>query len=265
MGKGMKVFLSILAVIIVAIVLFLGYLGFIPGVSAIFGSNKPRDLGVKYTEADRSSARAKSQIEYVALPADTPAEQSLVRTGSRPVNASFSSAEITALMNDRPFKYWPYKNVQMKFNADGSAEISGQLIKGRLPGYLAAIGVDKSVANNVIKYLPGNTVFYVKGKALLTDNKVSLLDPSRVEVGRMSIPVNLILSLDSNSSNAAYAADQSGIENELSSASGKKAAIISYINSHLAGIKGFFAKSASFSDNALNFDGNLNEKESAVK
>lgn len=153
----------------------------------------------------------------------------------------------------------------MKFNADGSAEVSGQLIKDRLPGYLASVGVDKSVADKIIKYLPANMVFYVKGKASLTDNKVSLLDPSKVEIGRMSIPVNLILSFDTNNSNIVYAADQSGIENELSGVSGKKAAIISYINSHLAGIKGFFAKKAFFSDNALNFDGNLNEKEETVR
>lgn len=78
MSKGMKVFLIIIAVIILAIVLFLGYSGFIPGVSALFGSNKPRDLGVNYTETDRASAREKSQIEYVSLPANIPNSQSLV-------------------------------------------------------------------------------------------------------------------------------------------------------------------------------------------
>jgi hypothetical protein len=265
MSRGLKVFLGIIGTIIIIIVLFLGYLGFIPGVSAIFGSNKPRDLGVKYTAADLASARAKSQIEYEVLPANTPLEQSLIRTGSRPIDATFTSAEITSLMNDRPFKYWPYKNVQMKFNADGSAEVSGQLIKDRLPGYCASIGVSKTVADKVIKYLPANTIFYVKGKASLSDNKVSLLDPSKVEIGRLSIPINTILSFDTNMTNSAYAADSSGIESELSSVSGKKAKIIAYINEHLAGIQGFFAKSAFFTDNELHFNGNLNEKEATVR
>lgn len=265
MSKGVKVFLSIIAIIIIAIVLFLGYLGFIPGVSALFGSNKPRDLGIKYTEADTTSARAKSQIEYAELPAGTPDALSIVRTGSRPVTTSFTSSEVTALMNNRPFKYWPYKNVQMKFNTDGSAEVSGILEKSKVAGYCASIGVDKKVADKVVQYLPANTVFYVKGKASLTDNKVSLLDPSRVEIGRMSIPVNMILSFDAKNADIAYAADQAGIEGELNSYSGKKAKIVAYINEHLASIKGFFAKKANFSDNALNFDGNLNEKEATVR
>jgi len=263
MNKGLKVFLWIVLIIVLIVVLFLGYLGFIPGVSALFGSNKPRDLGITYTEADRTSARTKSQIEYTELPATTPDDQSIQRIGSRPVTTSFSSAEISALMNDRPFKYWPYKNVQMKFNADGSAEVSGQLVKSRLPGYMASIGIAQNVTDKVVQYMPSNTVFYVKGKAALSNNQVSVLDPSKVEIGRMSIPVNYFLS--SNDSGTAFAADQSEIESGLSSVSGKKAKIIAYINEHLAGIKGFFAKSANFSDNSLNFDGNLNEKEMTVR
>lgn len=262
MKKGMKIFLGFILAVIIAIVLFLGYLGFIPGVSAIFGSNKPRDLGIKYTEADRVSGKAKSQIEDETLPANTPDEQSLQRIGSRPVTTSFSSAEITALMNDRPFKYWPYKNVQMKFNADGSAEVSGQLVKSRLPGYMASIGISKTVADKVVQYMPSNTVFYVKGKAALTDNQVSILDPSKVEIGRMSLPLNLLLS---SNENVAYAADQAEIEGGLSQVSGKKGKIIAYINEHLASIKGFFAKKANFSNDSLNFDGNLNEKEMTVR
>jgi hypothetical protein len=239
-----------------------GYFGLIPGVSAIFGSNKPRNLGVSYTEADLASAKEKSQLEYAELPADTPDSQSLVRSGSRPITATFSNAEVTALMNDRPFKYWPYKNVQVKMNADGSAEISGQLIKSRLSGYCASIGVDKSVADKVIKYLPGNTVFYVKGRAALSGNKVSVLDPSKVEVGRVPIPINSLLSFDIGTGTAL--ATDSAVS-ELDSVSGKKAAIISYINSHLAGIKGFFANSAYFSENELHFDGNLNEVEATAR
>jgi len=41
--KGLAI--AIGALVIIA-VLVLGYLGFVPGVSNIFGSNKPRDLGV---------------------------------------------------------------------------------------------------------------------------------------------------------------------------------------------------------------------------
>lgn len=263
MGKGLKIFLVIIVVLIVVVVLFLGYLGYVPVVAKIFGWDKPRDLGISYTQADFQSARAKSQLEYDELPAGTSDEKSLIRTGSRPVTMDLTSAEASSLMNDRPFKYWPYQNVQLKFNSDGSAEISGKLIKSHIPGYAASIGVDKAVADKVVQYLPPDPVFYVKARASLTDNKVSLLDPSAVEVGRLNIPVGWILSFAEP--NIAYAQDSGSIQSELSQYSDKKAAIVSYINSHLAGISGFFAKSAFFSDNQLHFDGGLNEKEQTVR
>jgi len=264
MKKGTKIGLGVFLALIIMILLGFGYLGYLPSVAKVFGWDKPRDLGISYTGQDQASARSKSQLQYDALPANTPDNLSLQRTGSRAVNSSFSSAEVTALMNDRPFKYWPYADVQMKFNSDGSAEVSGRLIKSRVPGYAASIGVDKAVADKVAQYLPPDPVFYVKGKAALIDNKVSLLDPSVVEVGRLNIPVTWILSF--SEPNIAFAQDSTGgIQSELSQYSGKRAKIVEYINAHLAGITGFFAKKASFSDNALNFDGNLNEKELTVR
>ncbi|OGD65168.1 hypothetical protein A2215_02460 [Candidatus Berkelbacteria bacterium RIFOXYA2_FULL_43_10] len=255
-----KALLIIAGVIVLIVLLLLGYLGFIPGLSTLMGSNKPRDLGVTYTDADRQAARDRSQVEFQALPADTPDELSLQRIGSRPVTASFSSSEITALMNDRPYKYWPYKDVQIKFNADGTTEVSGALIKTRVPGYCAAIGIPKEMVAKIMHYLPSEPIYYVKGKASLVDNKVAIFEPEKFELGRMPLPVGMFLS-KADSSMTAYALDTNELSSDLSKASGKKAIIINYINDHLASIKGFFAKSAYSSEDKLNFDGNLNETE----
>jgi hypothetical protein len=54
----------------------------------MLGAERPKDLGIKYTDEDRTSARAKSQIEYTELPSNTPAEQSFVFSGSREVTNS---------------------------------------------------------------------------------------------------------------------------------------------------------------------------------
>lgn len=55
----MKTILAIIAglflLIVISIVGVLGYFGFIPGVSKIFGSDQPRDLGVTYSYADYTS------------------------------------------------------------------------------------------------------------------------------------------------------------------------------------------------------------------
>ncbi len=260
----MKKILIVIAVLIVLVLGLLAYLGYVPGLSSVFGADKPRDLGIKYTQADFDSAFAKSQVVYEALPAGTPDELSLQRRGSRPVNISFTAAEATSLMNDRPFKYWPYKQVQLKFNADGSAEISGVLVKERVSGYCAAIGIPKAVAEAVVKFLPNNPVFYVKGKGELVDNMVTGFEPQALEVGRMPLPLGMILAFNGFDNQAVYAAD-ANITELLSKATNKRQIIIDYINRRLASITGFYAKNAKFEENKLIFEGSLPEVEATAR
>ena len=246
-------------------VLALGYFGLIPGLSSVLGADKPRDLGIRYTEADRTSARAKSQIVYATLPESTPPEQSRVFSGSRPVSATFSSAEITSLLNNRPWRYYPYKNMQIKFNGDGSAEVSGMLDKSKVPGYCAAIGIPKEAANFAMKFLPPNPVFYVKGRAALTNNKLSLFEPEAFELGRIPMPVSAFLALSGPKLvSSAFAASSDDMLTELSKVSNKKALIMNYINSRMASFEGFFAKSAYFAEDKLVFDGTLSKQEATV-
>jgi hypothetical protein len=260
-----KIFFLVLLLVIISPILVLGYFGFIPGLSNLFGSNKPRDLKVRYTEEDHQSARAKSKIEYGELPADTAASVSLVRTGSRPVNFEMTSSEATSLMNNRPWKYFPYNDVQVKFNADGSAEVSGMILKDRVPGYGAFIGVPKEALDFAMKFLPVNPVFYLKMKASLVNNQVAIFEPQAFEIGRMPLPVSVFLSLAPKIVPEVYAIDIAGMGKELAKVSDKKALIISYINSRLSQTKGFYAKSAYFSADKLFFDGSLAEKESTVR
>jgi len=56
-----------LIVIIIVIVLGLGYLGFVPRVSKMLGSDKPRDLGIRYTEADLNSIISKNGVQRIVL------------------------------------------------------------------------------------------------------------------------------------------------------------------------------------------------------
>lgn len=260
-----KIFLTFILLIIITVVLGLGYLGFIPGLSTLFGSDKPRDLGVTYTETDKSDARAKSQIEYVEMSAASANTAGFELIGSRPVTAEFTSAQVTALMNNRPWKYWPYKNVQLKFNADGSAEISGIFDKSKLSGYGAKIGAPPEALEFVSKFLPSNPVFYVKMKASLVDNKVAIFEPQSFQIGRASLPVSMFLSMAPSLIKDAYAIDIGGMAGELSKVENKRALIINYINQRLALMSGFFAKSASFAENKLIFDGTLPEKESTIR
>jgi hypothetical protein len=257
-----KFFLLVILLIILTPVFALGMMGFIPGLSSILGADKPRDLGVKYTAADLSSVRSKSQIEYATLPPSTSPLQTRQFTGAREIKGEFSSAEITASLNNQNWVHWPYKNVQIKFNADGSGEISGILIKDKLPGYATAIGVPTEALAFVMKYLPADPVFYVKMKATLENNKVGIFEPQSLQIGRIPLPLDIILSFNNQPIiKEVFAQDFSGMTSELSKIQNKRGLIIDFINTRLSSDFGnFFAKKASFGENKLIFDGTLSEK-----
>lgn len=264
MKRPAKIILIVVGVLVLVTILFLGFLGYIPGLSNLLGANKPRDLGIRYTKADFDFARAKSQIEYTILPANTPDNLSIQSSGTRPVNTSWDSKEISSLLNDRPWKYWPMKNVQLKINNDGTLEMSGNLIRDRLKGCGAGIGAPAVVADKAATLLPASPAFYIKAKPTLVDNKVGAFDIQSVTLGKMPISPNILLShLDPNYIESAIAVD--GVTSELGKYSGKKGAIVNFINNRLTQITGFYAKSAYFKNGKLFFDGNLSEKEMTVR
>lgn len=262
-----KVFFILFLVLIITPILILGFLGFIPGLSTLLGTDKPRDLGIRYTEADLKSCRVKSQVKYdTSLPDNSDPVQSVQYIGKRDINTEFTAQELTATMNNQPWKYWPYKNVQLKFNTDGSGEISGILIKSKIPGYAAIIGASVEVTNFAMKFLPNDPVFYVKMRASLKDNKVDLFEPQSLQIGRLPIPLDLFLSFRGPQLiGKAFAQDIGGMTKELSQVKNKKALIINYINSRLNGHLGsFYAKKAYFKENTAYFDGTLSERISYV-
>lgn len=256
MKKGWIVFISI----IVVIVLVLGWFGLIPGLSTLFGANKPKDLGVKYSEVDFNRAHAASGVSYETI-SDTPVSSSISFSGSHEANLSLNSAEMTALMNDRPWKYWPIKDVQLRINPDGTAEMSGVFNEKKLEGYAAAIGTPQAVIDR-LNLLPAEAAFYLKGTAALSNNQVSKFDITSAKMNRISIPTSLLLSMNLLIADYAYADD---VTDELSKYSGKKAAIVDFINSKLSWVSGFFAKSAQFKDGKLEFSGTLPDQELSAR
>jgi hypothetical protein len=258
----MKKLLFILLIIVLIPVIILGYLGFITPISSILGTNKPRDLGIKYTQEDLTSIRNKNQVKYETLPQTTNPSQTRGFQGQKQVNSDYTSKEITATMNNQPWKYWPYKDVQVKFNADGSGEISGILMKEKFPEYASIIGIPSEATNFAMKFLPPDPVFYVKLKGSLVENKVSEFEPVAFEIGRVPMPLNVFLSLGgTNIIKPALAQNINEMTNELSKVQNKKALIIDFINTKLSSDFGsFYAKKAYFGENKVFFEGTLPEK-----
>ncbi len=257
-----KLLLTIIIILILVPVITLGMLGFVPGLSSILGTDKPRDLGIKYTQSNLSSIRSRSQVQYLTLPDSNIPSLTRQFSGKRDITADFTSEEITATINNQPWKYFPYKNIQVKLNADGSGEISGILIKNKVPGYASAIGIPAEAIDFAMKYLPVDPVFYVKGKAALTDNKVSIFEPQSFQIGRVSLPIPLFLSMGGlRLIPQVYAQNLNDMTGDLSKVQNKRELIISYINGRLSSAFGsFYAKKAYFGDNKLFFDGTISDK-----
>jgi len=196
----LKIILSLLVfigIVVLIAALILGYFGLIPGVSRIFGSDKPRDLGVTFTQEDFNSGMAKTGTEYVLLPSDLSPEESLKYSGTRVVETSFTDKELTALTHNRPWKYYPVKDVQLKIHEDGMVEASGVILVDRIIPCLKAFGVDSDQAESVIKrldFLRTNPPFYIKGTGSIINNEIDL-DIKSLEIGRLPVPLTSFVSM----------------------------------------------------------------------
>jgi len=264
-----RLFLIVFLFFVAAVIFGLGYMGYIPQVANFLGTNKPRNLGIRFTEKDRSDAHAKSGVQYGILPASTSDEQSIQRFGKHNVDTSWTSSQASALMNNRPWKFWPYQNVQVKFNADGSAEVSGGLNKAVVPSYAAAIGIPKVAVEFAMKLLPPTPVFYLKMKASFKDNKVDVFEPQVFQLNRIPLPVDKFLAFNKSvfqfikPVNAQLSIDTL---TDLAKVRNKKDLIINYINSRLSSYSSFFyAKEARIEENKLIYKGTLANQEATVR
>lgn len=86
----------------------------------------PRDLGVRYTEADYWSALKKAGVQTTDAPmAEDWANTETRYSGSKPIDATFSKSEVSALLNYSHMGGWPLSNTQVRFTGDDGLEVSG--------------------------------------------------------------------------------------------------------------------------------------------
>lgn len=78
-----KKILIIVGVIILIIVLALGYLGFLPWLSSVFGSDRPRDLGVRPMPQDLDTAMTKLAVQAMPPVVDDNTRQQLIADAAK--------------------------------------------------------------------------------------------------------------------------------------------------------------------------------------
>jgi hypothetical protein len=170
MKKKTKITWSIVGILIIAIIIAGGVLGVIPGVSDVFGTNKPRDLGVKYTKQDYDSGMKKLGFAIDRSAGSGPDTQLVYSTKTKKVDAELTNAEISALLSyDHADKY-PVRNAQVKINADGTVELSA------------------AVALKDYKGISFNNAAYFKGRITKESSKSLNLQADAIEAGRLELP-----------------------------------------------------------------------------
>ena len=152
-------------VLVLLSVLVLGYLGFVPIVSDLMGTNKPKDLGVSYSQTNYASGMDKVPGAIVLNPEYLCATCEYTSTGSVAVNTAFTQEEFTAMMNKRNSTVGPLRDAQFKFNADGTVEASGLLIDPRITGPV-----------------------YVKGRIDYANGKSAALKLDSAQIGNLELP-----------------------------------------------------------------------------
>jgi len=115
----------------------LAYVGFVPGLTEAMGINKPVDLGVQYTSADLSSLVSGNSLNLTFGNYDSSGltqknitdlspGPDLIVSGPDSNTATFTQAELTALINKLPWTNSPLSNSQIRLS-DGTVEFSGNV------------------------------------------------------------------------------------------------------------------------------------------
>lgn len=113
-------------------------------------------------------------------------------TGKVDLDVNLSSEEITsvfAVWEDRD-KNFPLRDVQIKFNSDGTGEASGYLKIATAINLAKNLGYsdnDIEKGKEYVKYVSGDLPFYVKGTGDMLDNALSI-NPENFQIAKINVP-----------------------------------------------------------------------------
>ncbi len=179
----MKKFLSVL------LVLFLLLAG------GVWYMLRPASLGIAATKENLDSIHAKLGVTFEPLTGSATGK-TLILSGSHPVDQTFTSEELTAGVNNRSnhYAYFPFRNVQIRVNADGTVEGSATVSFADAVAYLVALGVSgKDIESGAKEFnIPKTTLpVYLKVSGNITDNSSSIA-VAAARISRIPVPQDII-------------------------------------------------------------------------
>ena len=197
--------------------LIAGWFGIVPGLSNIMGANKPKDLGIRYTDADYESYKKKTASTFLDL---SKAPNSQTRPGEKAIftnpiavnGMNVTDEEITALVNNIGWLWMPVSNAQVRFT-DNTIEVSGNLNIKYMNEFVKFIGgvgyseSDVSKAVSIVSKITKNVPIYMKANASVSNDSLSF-DLKEVKLGRFNAPLKIASEvLSTGTSNAIRLAD----------------------------------------------------------
>lgn len=192
----MKIFkiLGIILAVVVVLYFVAGYfLGNLPIASSLFGTNKPRDLGIEITTDSAytglSNLNHPTTLEELQVIVDDPSTFTSVET-------SITSEQASSLISTADI---PVKLVQIQFGDNGQVESSGIINTRDMQEMLAELGAGNDIIDTVMDYISNMEwiIYYVSGEFGIENNRVSL-DIDKIEIGRIGVPDTLREKLDNN-------------------------------------------------------------------
>jgi ABC-type antimicrobial peptide transport system permease subunit len=191
----MKKLIIILSIVVgLALIIFFvaGYfLGNVPVASAILGTNKPKDLGVKISVDN--ATKGLTDLKCPSSAKDVAAIVKDPKSYTTGVKTTLTSDEASSLLALGNIQDLPFKETQIKFGPNGDAQCSGVLDVDALQKYLKDNGVSGDTINTVMSYAKNAKYlnFYVDAKCSIVNNNVTGQINS-IQLGKIDIPSNVI-------------------------------------------------------------------------
>jgi hypothetical protein len=197
---------GVIAAGVIAVALLLAWSGLAPGLSALVGADRPRDLGVQYSASDRQQYLSKSgsRVEPKVSPSDRPIPVKPpvpVPDGEGPdepqwIDTSFSQEELSAVLNQDAPEWLPLRDIQLRLG-DDTVEVSGLLETHKVPRLLEKLrrqGTSEADLTRIADYvdkLPGLVPVYAKATGAVRNAQLDLA-LQEFEVGRLRLPVDAL-------------------------------------------------------------------------
>ena len=163
------------------------------GVGVLFVGG-PKNLGITATPEQSKAAREKVGTATVSLPKETASSDDFRLEGRRPADFTMDSVELTAHSNNRPWKQYPLRSVQIRIHDDGSIEASAMLQIAKAIPYAMALGYSREeIQSAMTRYQipPFEVPLYIRGTGSV-QNDVPSVNATSVVLGRVPIPQGIV-------------------------------------------------------------------------